>query len=410
MNLTVRAVGQPNWPRLTILLDPLQNQMKNNILFAAACAALISTANAQFSDGFETYANGSAIEGQGSWGNWDGINTLYNTVTTAQAASGSQSLSVVGSGDPSCDFCSDTVSPLGGPYTSGQWVFTCMQFIPNTFGGTTYWIMLNQFAPGGPYSWSVQVNMNGSTLMVTPDINGAAVTQGPNSFPIVFDTWVELRAEIDLDADNCRIYYDNQLLGEYIWSIGVSTAGIAQIASIDLFPANSVTTAVLYDDFSVVAGVGGGPGLYCNPANSNSSGGPATLGNSSFSGPGVFHLEASGGPTGEFGYFLVSATAVDPGITVSAGQLCLGAPIGRYTILSVGSGMNSIGQFDATGVFQALGGNSSVGSGFDLPAALPDPPAGVISPGSTWNFQLWYRDGGSGPGVSNFSDGISVTF
>jgi hypothetical protein len=72
--------------------------------------------------------------------------------------------------------------------------------------------------------------------------------------------------------------------------------------------------------------------------------------------------------------------------------------------------MNSIGQFDGSGVFQNLAGTSSVGSGFDVPAALPDPPAGVISAGSTWNFQLWYRDGGAGPGSSNFSDGISVTF
>jgi hypothetical protein len=384
--------------------------MKNNTLIATICVALASTASAQFSDGFETYANGSAIEGQGSWGNWDGVNTLYNTVSNAQASTGSQSLSIVGSGDPACNFCSDTVSPLGGPYTSGQWVFTCKQWIPSTFGGTTYWIMLNQFAAGGPYSWSVQVNMNGSTLLVSPDINGAALSQGPNQYPIVFDAWVELRAEIDLDADNCKIYYDNQLLGEYIWSIGVSTAGIAQLSSLDLFPADSTVSAVLYDDFSVIAGTGGGPGLYCSPANSNSSGGPATLGTSSFSGPGVFHLEATGGPASEFGYFLVSATALDPGIPVSTGRLCLGAPIGRYTVNATGSGMNSIGQFDGSGVFQNLAGTSSVGSGFDVPAALPDPPAGVISAGSTWNFQLWYRDGGAGPGSSNFSDGISVTF
>lgn len=399
-----------NRPLLNILLDPLRNHMKNNLFLAAACAVLTSSASAQFSDGFETYVNGSAIEGQGSWGNWDGINTLYNTVTTAQAASGSQSLSVVGSGDPNCNFCSDTVSPLGGPYTSGQWIFSCKQYIPNSFAGTTYWIMLNQFSPGGPYSWSVQVNMNGSTLLVTPDINGAALTQGPNSVPIVFDAWVELRAEIDLDADNCLLYYDNQLLGEYTWSIGVSTAGVAEISSLDLFPADSTTTAVLYDDFSMAAGVGGGPGLYCNPANTTSSGSPVTLANSSSSGPGVFHLEAINGPPTEFGYFLVSATPTDPGISVSAGMLCLGAPIGRYNSWAVGAGLDSLGQFDAAGIFQALAGNSTVGSGFDLPAILPAPPGGVISTGATWNFQLWFRDGGAGPGISNFSDAISVTF
>ena len=383
--------------------------MKNNILLAAVFVALASSASAQYSDGFESYANGSPIEGQGSWGNWDGVNTLYNKVTTTQAATGSNALSIVGSGDPSCAFCSDTVNPLGGPYTSGQWVFSCKQYIPNSFGGTTYWIMLNQFAPGGPYSWSVQVNMNGSTLLATPDINGAAVIQGPNSIPIVFDAWVELRAEIDLDADTCLIYYDNQLMGEYTWSIGVSTVGVAEIASLDLFPADNNTGEVFYDDFSVTVGTGGGPSLFCNPANLNSSGTAATLGGSTFSGPGLFHLDATGGPAAEFGYFLVAAASVDPGIPVSGGRLCLSAPIGRFTA-SAGPGFNSIGQFDGAGVFQNLAGTSSVGSGYDVGQALPDPPGGIISAGATWNFQLWYRDGGAGPGTSNFSDGIAVTF
>jgi hypothetical protein len=53
-----------------------------------------------------------------------------------------------------------------------------------------------------------------------------------------------------------------------------------------------------------------------------------------------------------------------------------------------------------------LAGTSSVGSGFDIPAILPDPPGGLIDVGETWYFQLWYRDGAN----SNFSDGISVAF
>jgi hypothetical protein len=68
--------------------------------------------------------------------------------------------------------------------------------------------------------------------------------------------------------------------------------------------------------------------------------------------------------------------------------------------------LNSIGRFDAGGVFQNLAGTSTVGSGFDLPATLPSPPGGTINPGATWNFQLWYRDGAA----SNFSDGILVMF
>ena len=145
--------------------------------------------------------------------------------------------------------------------------------------------------------------------------------------------------------------------------------------------------------------------LFCNPANTHSGGGSTTLGGSNFSGPSVFHLDAQDGPVDEFGYFLVSATPVDPGVNVSNGELCLAGPIGRYNP-SAGPALNSIGRFDAGGVFQNLAGTSSVGSGFDLPATLPSPPGGVITVGATWHFQLWFRDGAG----SNLSDGVSVTF
>ena len=377
----------------------------NKTSFLLGLAALSSPAVAQFADDFESYAVNSPIEGQGSWSNWDGGVYPYNTVNGVLASNGTQSLRIAGSADPNCAFCSDTVSDLGGPYTSGQWTFTCKQYIPNEFGGTTYWIMLNQYAPAGPWSWSVQVPFNASTAMVSPDTNAAAIMQGPNSVPIVFDQWVELKAEIDLDNDVASIYYDGQLLAEYVWSIGVSTAGTATLQALDLFPADQNVSEVFYDDFKIEPGLGSNMDLYCDPANPNSTGTSVTLANSSMSGPGVVHLEANGGPLDQFGMFVVSASSVDPGIPVSQGRLCVGAPIGRYNS-TAGPGLNSIGRFDASGVLVNLFGSSTVGTGFDVPAVLPSPPGGIINPGQTWHFQLWYRDGA----VSNFSDGLSVTF
>lgn len=158
-------------------------------------------------------------------------------------------------------------------------------------------------------------------------------------------------------------------------------------------------------DLVITGALADGPAMFCNPANTHSGGSSVTLAYSGFSGPQLFHLEAAGGPIEQFGYFLVAATPYEPGIPVSLGRLCLLNPIGRYSP-SAGPTLNSIGRFDGAGLFQSLGGNSSVGTGFDVPAELPSPPGGVISSGSSWHFQLWYRDGAA----SNFSNGVSVLF
>jgi len=142
-----------------------------------------------------------------------------------------------------------------------------------------------------------------------------------------------------------------------------------------------------------------GATLHCDPANNHSGGTYATLADSSVSGPGVLHLEATDGPAGEFGYFLVSLGFTDPGTPISNGMLCLTSPIGRYAP-AAGGALNSIGQFDGAGVLQNLAGTSTVGSGYDVMATLPTPPGGVIAAGTSYYFQCWFRDGNR----SNFSN------
>lgn len=149
-----------------------------------------------------------------------------------------------------------------------------------------------------------------------------------------------------------------------------------------------------------------GIAITCQPANPHSSGGPVTLAASDFSGPGVVHLEAAEGPPGEFAYFLVSSQLVDPGMPLAGGVLCLGSPIARYSPGSGAAQFNSTGQFNSSGILQNLVGTSTVPTGFDVPMALPGPIGGTVTTGSTFHFQLWFRDGQT----SNFSDAASVTF
>ena len=67
-----------------------------------------------------------------------------------------------------------------------------------------------------------------------------------------------------------------------------------------------------------------------------------------------------------------------------------------------------MGRFNAQVAFVDAGGRASL----DVPlTGLPEGAALVAAqPGETWNFQAWHRDLFFGLPVSNFTDGLSVTF
>ena len=166
----------------------------------------------------------------------------------------------------------------------------------------------------------------------------------------------------------------------------------------------------------------------CQPASLHHQGGSVTLASSTPTTSCVFlpsvpvigtglHLEATGGPPGAFGFFLMAAG--DSGwLSIFNGVLCLDTPMGRYnSLIATNQGLpqlDSVGRFDASGVLQNLvgTGTSTGGTGFDVPLELPFTPAGrLIQPGDTWAFQLWYRDLDSGGQPSaNFSDSILAIF
>ncbi len=157
--------------------------------------------------------------------------------------------------------------------------------------------------------------------------------------------------------------------------------------------------------------------ISCSPALNHFQGNSVKL-DTSYLNSGVasgFHLEAIDGPTLQFGFVLVSASATSS-LTLFQGILCLDSPFGRYTANVAANqgvpGLNSIGQFDGAGVLQNLVGSSSVGSGFDVPVQLPFSPTGqTIAPGDTYSFQVWYRDqDGSGGSTANFSNVVTATF
>lgn len=99
-------------------------------------------------------------------------------------------------------------------------------------------------------------------------------------------------------------------------------------------------------------------------------------------------------PLNSNGYFVVAPTqAFVANAGGSSGNLCVGAPTGRYRAQIANSGLFGL-----------------IGLNVDL-TAVPQPNGSIaVQPGETWNFQLWYRDSIFGFPTSNFTDGYSITF
>ncbi|MFT7678878.1 MAG: hypothetical protein ACI8QC_002876 [Planctomycetota bacterium] len=165
---------------------------------------------------------------------------------------------------------------------------------------------------------------------------------------------------------------------------------------------------VVYADLGVAATCDSGL-TFCEPAGTNSSGSSVELfGVASGSAGSGWHLDAHGGPPNQAGYFLVSA-GNNGSVSVGQGTLCLDSPAGRYNPVFGGAG-NSLGVFNGAGdLLNAVGTGGASGNGFDIPANLPSPIGGAILPGSTWHFQVWYRDFNPGS-TSNFSNGQTIQF
>jgi hypothetical protein len=197
------------------------------LVFGTALAA------ADWSDNFDLYATGSQMHGQGGWHGWDGSAAAGAVTVGTPHRSAPNAVDINGA--------TDLVHEYSG-YSSGEWFYTAWQYIPSSATGTTYFILLNTYNDLGPYDWSVEVAFDlGTNTIIDDFVSGV-------SLPIVRDTWVPLRVEIDLTADSRSIYYNDQLLSTSTWTTG--TASVLNIAAVDLY-ANSASP-VYYDDISLV--------------------------------------------------------------------------------------------------------------------------------------------------------------
>lgn len=228
--LTIPRVG------LHIHQHSRRNGMKVSLVILSALVLLLGLAGAGLAtcweDDFDSYANGSGIAGQGGWACWDDNPEWDGYVTNFVSRSAPHSLEIT----PTTD-----VVQLFTGLNVGQWIITAWQYIPSTATGDQYFILLNTYNHGGPYNWSTTILFSG----------GVAESQNEGTqLPLVYDQWVEVRVEIDLDIDLQTIYYNGDLLSIKSWTEGLSGGGAVDIACLDLY--SNGGDSIYWDDVSVV--------------------------------------------------------------------------------------------------------------------------------------------------------------
>jgi hypothetical protein len=208
---------------------------------ASLVAALPSPVQAQFfTDGFDTYANGSTIAGQGGWETWDNNPAADTTVTNTHSATPPNSLFDSGP--------ADIVHQFAG-VTSGVWHAKARAFIPSTQSGEMWFILLNTYAPLGPSNnWSVQVVfcvVNCVTAGAIPgsvsNIGGSDIP-GTGVAPLVLDQWTDLQVDVDLGANQYSVFYNGVLLDTQQYT----ATGQMAIQAMDLF--SNASNESYFDD------------------------------------------------------------------------------------------------------------------------------------------------------------------
>ena|SRR5690606_3853694 len=177
------------------------------IYFLALSLALGFSANAQLTDGFESYPVGSYFGGH--WTNWSGVSGAENLIVSSDQASEGVQSGYIGS-----DMIQDPVLDVGLK-TSGIWTYSMDIFID--FGSSGYFNAqhnLNDMGTEGNWAYQAYIGID-PTQTGTPPSPGTfyLATAGiAYSFPYVEEQWFNLAIEHDIDNNVIRLYLDGVLL------------------------------------------------------------------------------------------------------------------------------------------------------------------------------------------------------
>lgn len=202
-------------------------------------------------DGFDDYTLGQFLDGDpedGGWTGWDDDPQFGAYVVDTENLTPPHSVDVVGD--------TDLVQQYQG-LVAGQFTYTAWQYVPVDFLGQSYFILLSHYevpATQESCKWAVQIRFDADLGIVESEHGGPSTN-------LITGRWVELRTEIDLDADSYSFYYDGELLETKAWTASPNNdySGVLEISAVDLF-ANGATS-VYYDNMSIIGEVSSLPDL-----------------------------------------------------------------------------------------------------------------------------------------------------
>ena len=192
--------------------------MKRKLLIVAVVVgvmALITTTFAfgmsVWADDFELYPDGTVMQYVNGWKGWWGDPAAAGVISTAQAHSGSNSISISGTQDTVHEF--DAFN-----FTSGEWDIRAWTYVPSTMTGQQYFIVLNSYDDAGTnMNWSTQILMDATNNLISAD---GMIFSG--STTLVEDQWAELRINVNLATDTQTLYYNGTSFGSGSWTEGSS--------------------------------------------------------------------------------------------------------------------------------------------------------------------------------------------
>lgn len=249
---------------------------------------------------------------------------------------------------------------------------------------------LSRFDALGSALWSVNLGSSGQATDVAADgLGGAYVLGGAQSDELatnagLTDAWLRrvdasgnVQQSLQFGSKGSEFSRELVRVGSSVIAGGFSFSGGAPFG-----PLSRKGWVASFEDCDFDSSTN-----YC-ASSPNSSGKPALIGRTgsvrvSNNDLALFARDCA---TFETGIFLLADAQNN--LPFGGGTLCVGGTVQRLGGVSTGSGLAELA-LDMT----------DAGS-----------PAAQITPGSTWNFQFWFRDSKAGAGAFNLSNGLSATF